>query len=327
MRFTGKIAPAVCGVALAALVACGGKAQETVSMLVVFATGDVKLVRAGGEVAIKNGMLVRAGESIRTGEGTVDLQTRLGTAVRVRSNSKLTIEEIAGQSGGANKVALDQGSVFARAPKQARADEFAIRTPTAIAGVRGTSFSVTVNEKGQQPRVRVLDGKVAFAPRAGDAGKKQPEVVLDENKSAALPAEVEKQLQSGKEVDPSSLQAQTFRPTAEERLDKATLVVVKPNDFDAVAAGKDQSALDELAKTRESAQDKMLGELRRENAMRGLDNREELRQYYSKVVTVRMKDGRTYSGAVISRSGAKIVIHTDSSGILTLNSNDVEAVQ
>ena len=329
MDFRGKSVPIWAAIILVGVWSCGKKTQETLSMLVVFSSGEVHLTRAAAQLPVKAGMLVNAGDIIQTKEGSVDLQTRAGTAVRVRSNSRIAVDEIAGPSGGANKVALSQGSVFANAKKQAASEEFSIRTPTAIAGVRGTSFSVTVDEKGHAPQVRVLDGKVAFAPRSSkaDQSAKLPEVVVEGNKSVQLPPGVESKLAAGQEIQADAIKANSFRPTAEERLDKATLVVVTPTDFDTLKAGKKSGALEELALTRDQEQEKMLLALRRENAVQGLDNREELRQYYSKVVSVRMKDGRSYKGAVISRSASKIVIHTDTSGILTLNSGDVEAVQ
>ena len=329
MKVRGKRVAVWAGVVLITLGSCGKKAEEPLSMLVVFASGQVQLTRAKQQMPVKTGMLVNTGDVISTNEGSVDLQTRAGTAVRIRSNSRISVESIAGPSGGENKVALNQGSVFANARKQARADEFSVSTPTAIAGVRGTSFSVTVDGQGRGAQVRVLDGKVAFAPRSAQTDKtaKLPEVVLDENKTAKLPAALEAKLASGQTIQPDALKAKVFRPTAEERLDKATLVAVTTSDFDALKSGQKTNALEDLARLRDERQDQMLSELRKENAVAGLDNRAELRQYYSKVVSVRMKDGRSYKGAVISRSASKIVIHTDADGIQTLNSSDVEAVQ
>lgn len=328
MQNRSKLICAAITALLVLSVACGEKQPEKVSMLVIFASGEVSLSKAGTETPVKTGMLVSAGDTVITKEGTVDLQTRAGTAIRLRSNSRVTVEEIAGNSQGKNRMALTQGSVFARAQKQSQAEEFQVATPTAIAGVRGTSFSVTVDEKGQRPNVRVMDGKVAFAPRPkGKAADKLPEVVLEEKTTATLPAGVEKKMLAGDtDVNADALKSKRFTPTAEERLDKATLIVVEPKDFDSAAKGSLES-LNELAKKRDELQDEALSEIRREAAIRRLDNQEELKQYYSKVVTVRTKDGQTYTGAVISRSGARIIMHANSRGIITLNNSDIASVQ
>lgn len=150
-------------------VQCGKKTEETAadrSMVVVFVTGDVRVIHTDtkAEEPLKVGNIVKANDQIKTSRGSVDLQTRTGSAVRIREYSTLTVASLAGASGGETRLSMKQGGILANVKKASASEEFNVVTPTAVAGVRGTKFSVQVAEDGG-PRVKVVEGKVAMAPR------------------------------------------------------------------------------------------------------------------------------------------------------------------
>ena len=145
---------------------CGEKQnaskEKTRSMIVVYSSGG-DVIRADSKtVPASVGTVVKEGDTIKTGsDQTVDLQTRNGTAVRVR---EFTTIKLARLSEGDTELSMKQGTMFANVKRKSKSDKFAVSTPTAIAGVRGTTFKVEV-EEGSSPRVKVLEGKVAMAPR------------------------------------------------------------------------------------------------------------------------------------------------------------------
>lgn len=197
-----------------ALTACKEKdaGKQPLSMVITFTSGEVKVVRDGKDVPAAIGMIVYEKDLIRTENGSVDLQTRTGSAVRVREMTTLTVAKIAGQDGGETRLSMDHGGLLANVKKASANENFNVATPTAIAGVRGTSFSVEVDPFSQTSSVKVLDGKVAMSPRIialeratpeqieSTPGLKQmaelqkTEVVLDEKTEGRLNPEIEKKV-------------------------------------------------------------------------------------------------------------------------------------
>jgi hypothetical protein len=81
--------------------------------------------------------------------------------VRVLSNSTLVIDKLTTTSSGADTVSdteldLKQGSIFASVKKLSPAAQYLVKTPTGIAGVRGTQFSVALNPDGSIKEVSVF---------------------------------------------------------------------------------------------------------------------------------------------------------------------------
>jgi hypothetical protein len=73
--------------------------------------------------------------------------------VRMMANSVLVIDKLTTTDTGADTVSdtelnLKQGSIYASVKKLSAAAQYLVKTPTGIAGVRGTQFSVTLNANG-----------------------------------------------------------------------------------------------------------------------------------------------------------------------------------
>jgi len=85
-------------------------------------------------------------------DSAVDLQIAGGGAFRVSENSKVTIKTLGKQS----EMNLDKGAMLLGLRKLAPKEDFTVRTPTALAGVRGTSFSISA----ERNTIAVLTGSV-----------------------------------------------------------------------------------------------------------------------------------------------------------------------
>ena len=104
--------------------------------------------------------------------------------VRVMESSQVALEKLTTTSSGADTVSdtelnLQKGSIFASVKKLSAAAQYLVKTPTGIAGVRGTQFSIELNDDGTIKRVVVYktqhdDGLVlAITPASGP-----PETIL-----------------------------------------------------------------------------------------------------------------------------------------------------
>jgi len=74
-------------------------------------------------------------------------------AVRVNAHTTLVIDKLTTTSSGADTVSdteldLQKGSIFASVKKLSPAAQYLVKTPTGIAGVRGTQFAMALNPDG-----------------------------------------------------------------------------------------------------------------------------------------------------------------------------------
>jgi hypothetical protein len=129
--------------------------------VITFSIGNVLISSPIGEKKPEIGMIVSRGETIITKEKSyIDIQLPGGSIIRVKEKTKVLLEELV-LSNGKVKVGMniDRGKVFAKIPgKILKESDFVIRTPTLVAGVRGTEFSVESDELSSN--TKVLDGQV-----------------------------------------------------------------------------------------------------------------------------------------------------------------------
>ena len=122
------------------LVVAGAAAQEG---RIVYLEGDVVIrSRSAGEFFAQLGDPVAAGDVVETlddGYAIIELNDR--SSVKLRENTELVIDSLSDEAA----VTLRSGSVFARVQRAAGAitgRAFEVRTPSVVAGVRGTEFFV-----------------------------------------------------------------------------------------------------------------------------------------------------------------------------------------
>jgi len=126
--------------------------------------GEVGRVHDSREVSVHNGDLVGEGDLIRTAAGgSVDVMLPDGISVRIKENSEIRLTDLfRNRSNGREiKIQLEKGLLYAMIQKLHRDESFRVTTPTAIAGVRGTSFSVETD--GSSTEVELYDGSVAVS--------------------------------------------------------------------------------------------------------------------------------------------------------------------
>jgi hypothetical protein len=114
--------------------------------------GQVAVERAGASHSATVGMRVQASDTIRTGaDGSVGITMDDDSLLSAGPNTVLVLDRYAFDpttNQGRFDAALNKGSlavISGRIAKQAP-DAMTVRTPTAILGVRGTSFVVNANE-------------------------------------------------------------------------------------------------------------------------------------------------------------------------------------
>lgn len=112
---------------------------------------------------------VRTGDIVRTAsDGTAEFLWIGGTRWKVMPNTVIKVKKAmtSSQKAEISQLELSQGKVFVRMARElSPSSRFEIHTPTAIASVRGTIFSIEV--RGGSTQVRVWKGEVALSGASG----------------------------------------------------------------------------------------------------------------------------------------------------------------
>jgi hypothetical protein len=160
--------------------------------------GSAELLQGGSgdPISLEAGKLVRAGDVIRTGpDSSVELRWARwagGLRIRVGPNTSFTVTRaIIDRSSGREEshLRVDEGTVWVRLREALSGrSQFEVETPTAVATVRGTVFSVAVRPDGTST-VSVWKGKVGVraAGRAEVTVSGGSQVTLTGGRSAPSP--------------------------------------------------------------------------------------------------------------------------------------------
>lgn len=125
---------------------------------VVYKGGQTRPARMGDRLG--------AGQGITTGKRSsaiIALDSSIGT-IKVAENTDLVIRKLSQENGGnITLVSVSRGQVALRVrPFTNPASRLEIRTPSGVAGVRGTEFGVAVSPSGRSA-VLTAEGKVAVS--------------------------------------------------------------------------------------------------------------------------------------------------------------------
>ncbi len=181
-KLVPALAPALMLVALTFYAVRGRIAapQGEVRAVCRFVYGDVSLTRNGTRTALASGSELASGDVVATGpRGLAEIHVGADTIVRIREGSMLAIAELQRRDGRlAFSVDLPSGTALFNFKRFSKGDSASVRTPTSVAGVRGTTFGVSVG-RNSDVRYEVLEGKIRVKSR------------VDTGASPALGREVE----------------------------------------------------------------------------------------------------------------------------------------
>lgn len=116
--------------------------------------GKWTMIRRAGTVLLQND-LIKTGKSSK-----VEIQFDDGSLLQLTSDSQLSLKEYAySKNGRKSNLNLKNGAIFANVNKLRKRSQFKVTTVTAVAGVRGTEFFVSL-DKNKNMKVEVYKGRV-----------------------------------------------------------------------------------------------------------------------------------------------------------------------
>ena len=129
--------------------------------MITFMIGDVKKNSA----AVQIGDIIKEKDIIETGTDSF-CDIKIGDSlIRIKQKTKVILSTLMRQTGLENTtMELDSGKMLCKPKKLLKSETFLVKTPTAVAGVRGTQFIVEADTNGTS-RIKVFDGKVKVAQR------------------------------------------------------------------------------------------------------------------------------------------------------------------
>jgi hypothetical protein len=144
---------------------------EAIPLRVDSFSGSVIAGSAGAQAPVKVGDLVRAGDVIATGPNSfVTLVFADGTLMTLPSLTRAKVEllhRVLLNDVIERRISIELGRGSYRVtPLRVPRDRFEVRTPMAVAAVRGTEFRVSYEEQAARSVLEVLEGRVV---EEGDA--------------------------------------------------------------------------------------------------------------------------------------------------------------
>ncbi|TGL60951.1 FecR family protein [Leptospira sarikeiensis] len=327
-------------------------------LVVIFVSGKVEIQRDGKDIPAASGMILQKNDSIKTNNGSLDLQTSLGHLIRLKSYTNLSIDALHGELGEETSLAIKTGLLLIKTNKLSQREQFKVSTPTAIAAVRGTAFSFEVVQ-GTLPKIKVYEGMVAMTLKTpvsmeipSDKIAENPnfqklqklleenEIIISEEEEAEVKpqfdelaqtilnrlddANIENSVQNFRIDLLKTVQKEKFEEDPRESADFETLVKVDEGMIDA--------ALDRKLVGKEIEKDhtgKLSIALDKVESIAGskkLESEEEIKKYYSVLESVHKIDSTVLNGAVVTQIGDVMLVHS-TKGIFRVNVSDVEYIK
>lgn len=209
---------AICGFS-----GCSDKSAKVDYATISFFIGDVN--KNGSSVAI--GDPVSENDSISTGpQSSCDVKIG-GSIIRIKEKSKMAFSAMLTKDG-IEKTSLDlgEGRLLCKPKKLLKGDSFTVKTPTAIAAVRGTEFTIET-DAAKTTRIKVYDGKVKVAKRVKPLEDKidqvmenitpvdeKESVIITEKEVAVAEKSVTKILEQNKSADIATISSMVHNDVA-----------------------------------------------------------------------------------------------------------------
>lgn len=253
-------------------VSCEKKDDQFITT-VTFVLGDVTVKRGTGSHAAALKEVIKTGDIITTGaKSSLIIQTSEQDVFRIQENTVLAFTVMNQRE---KSLVLSNGSVLSKIAKLKKGTSCTVKTPIALASVRGTRFLTSYN--GSIAIVAVGEGKVSVV-KSGT----QEENAVDAGKTAVVETAVDIRNNN------------THEKTELEKLEAAQYLE-KPDTMSA----------DEFEAYKKKIMD---ADEKIDDSSSALMTLKEIRAKYGRIDEITLYSGLTVKGAVISRGSTFTVI-------------------
>jgi len=271
------------------------KEIEEEKMVVTSTYGEVLINENKDNVHV--GLVVKQGDIIRTENGKITFQNREGVTILIKEFSKIRISSLTRRL---TNIESTNGSMLIRINNKLDAgSNFNVMTPTAVAGVRGTTFFVYSSR--ESTIINSIEGSVEVG-KPGEAG------VIAQKRSVEVNATGQKVLQ------------ENYAPNMSEVTDILTTVTVSPENVDRAVNGDTRELeIESRDKAKDVEKDTM--DILRSPAYVAMRNAEVIKS------TVVLKDGSRVRGNVVFQTQQKIFVIVEDRSVRELEKNTVSSIE
>jgi len=140
--------------------------KSGINAKVVALKSRAALIRTGVKKHLEQGMVLKKGDKIQSMLGAkVDIMIKNRGVISLRNRSTLVLNAM--EINKRIKVNLKQGKLLCALKKLEKDQQFSVSTPTGVAGIRGTSFVMTIDKEAS--KLSVLTGKVEVKNNKGQS--------------------------------------------------------------------------------------------------------------------------------------------------------------
>jgi hypothetical protein len=286
-----KVYAAVIPMMLASLISVSCGAGKSANAVISFYSGTATIQSANAQPRpVKIQDMVMDGDIIETGDkSSVIVQVGDELLVRFEANTKVIVTSI--KDIAKREINLEKGKVLSSVSKLKKGNEYSVKTPTAVASVRGTEF-LTDFDNG---KTIVAVGKGAVSVVKTET---KEEKLVDPGSSVVVAEKVE--MRGINQVETLELRKLETTPVIKD-IEKMT-----PEDLN--------KQYQNTVKTDEEIN----AEIEKLSGM----SYEDMKAKYQRIDVVTMYNGRVIKGVIMSR-GASLKILTPS-GVVTVQAKDVQ---
>ncbi len=277
--------------AAAMFISCAKETKKEI--FVSFFTGSVTQTRSGTPVPVEVKSVAQEGDIFTIGEkSALILQSSDGLVIRFESNTEAVMSSITDITK--REISLNKGRVLSSVEKLQKGHGYAVKTPTAVASVRGTQFLTEFT--GTKSIVAVGKGVVNVKRTAGAADEK----LVEKGNSAVVETEKEfvelREINKVETLELSKLEKTPVVPEVEKKT---------PDEL--------KQIFNEIEKTEVDINEQIKEET-------GLTPAE-MKAKYGRIDLITLYSGRTIQGIIVSRGESYRVLTTN--GPVAIKAKDV----
>ncbi len=284
--------------------------------ILTFIMGDVKINNA----VVETGVKVQKNDTLSTSENSLAvLQFSESAVITIKGGATLMLDDIAIRENESDILRLTQnsGSTYNKIVK--KGTDYQIKTPTAVAGIRGTSFEFTIS--GKVNTLLLLTGKVTITPLKKGEMDREKSVLIDDGKKIQISeGPVEKPVNITE--DESDELKKFEKVNMVEGLDKILLEGEKN-----MAAAREKMSL--LAVPPDVKADILKKKEKKKEEKKWVEEKprmsiSDLQKKHGSLTVVKTKDGREYIGSFSQND--KIIEIITVTGVVKVISDNIKSI-
>ena len=287
----------------------------------LFCSQENKTIRAyltyiSGTVSVNNssasvGQIINAGDTVATDKSSnASIQISTGAIILMRENSSISIEKIDRAEQENKKFSAiihhKKGFIFNKIEKGS--SDFSVHTPTAVAGVRGTSFSSQIDENSSS--FMLLHGKIQIQEVSDKEGKT---IELNDNQKIIFSDEIKKpEIQELTELETKGLSSlDEIKFLSQEELETQDSSKNETNAKKVIPENALQELNQNYNNSNSASEDKSHNKI----------SIQSLKAKYGQLTVLETKDGKKYTGGGWTQQGEYHVLETVNGTVRIKSSN------